>query len=82
MGTIDSILVNMELHVKNANICKDMVVERLLKDGMITQEIANDYFEKYQIIIIKNSWFKTWMDKFLKDSNKDTYSFKLVKFED
>lgn len=67
---------------KNANICKEMIIDKLFKDGIINQEIASEYAEKYQIIIVKNSWFKTWMDKFLKDSNKDTYSFKLVKFED
>ena len=80
MGKIDSFLVDMESHVKNANICKDIIIERLLKDGIIDQEVANDYMEKYQIVIVKKTWFKKWMDKF-SDNKEDFYVYKLVKFE-
>lgn len=80
MGKIDSFLVDMKSHVKNANIGKDIIIERLLKDGIIDQEVANDYMEKYQIVIVKKTWFKKWMDKF-SDNKEDFYVYKLIKFE-
>lgn len=36
--------------------------------------------EKYQIVIVKKTWFKKWMDKF-SDNKEDFYVYKLVKFE-
>jgi len=81
MGTIDSVLVEIDSMTKNANLCKEMIIDKLFKDGIINQEIASEYMEKYQIIIVKKSWFKKWMDKFAKNED-DTYIYKLVKFED
>lgn len=81
MGTIDSILVEMEQMTKNANICKDIIIDRLLKDGHITPDIASDYISKWQIIVVKKSWFERWMEKFSNDK-PNSYVYKLVKFED
>jgi hypothetical protein len=58
-----------------------MVLERLVHDKIINKEIALEYSEKWQIIVIKNNWFKTWVKKF-NISNPNQYIFKYVKFED
>jgi len=81
MGTIDGVLVEIDSMTKNANLCKEMIIDKLFKDGIINQEIASEYTEKYQIIIVKKSWFKKWLDKF-SDNKEDSYVYKLVKFED
>jgi len=81
MGTIDGVLVEIEQMTKNANQCKDITIDRLLKDGHITSDIAYEYTEKWQIIIIKKSWFQRWMEKFSNDK-PNSYIYKLVKFED
>jgi len=83
MAQIDSQLVEMESLTKDANAAKELTIQRLLKDGLITEEKAKEYYEKWQIIVIKRSWFQRWFNKFFGDGeNADGYSFKLVKFED
>ena len=75
---IDSTLSNIEELTQNANSVKELVLTTLLNNKIITEEIAKEYFENYQVIIIKHSWFKQWMDMFKKDAN--AYSYKYVKF--
>lgn len=80
MATIDGMLVELPDYTLNANLSKEMVLNRLLVDDVITKEQFDIYNEKWQIIIIKNSWFKSWMNKLTE--KKDRWSYKYVKFED
>lgn len=79
MAQIDSMLVSLEEYTLNANQVKDLVLERLEKDGLITDEQANFYAENWQVIIIKSNWFERWGEKF--GIKKDSYKFKFVNFE-
>lgn len=77
---MDSMLISMEEYTVNANTVKNSVLERLQIDGVITEQQAEDYSEKWQIIIIKTNWFTSWLNKFKKE--KDSYQCKYVKFEE
>ena len=80
MAQMDSMLISLEEYTLNANQVKDLVLERLENDGLITNQNALDYAEKWQIIIIKSNWFERWREKF--GIKKDGYKFKFVRFED
>jgi len=79
---IDSTLLEMENLTKEANGVKAMTIERLLRDGIITQEKADEYREDWQIIVIKQGWFKRWLNKYLPNGNPNEYIFKIVNFKD
>ena len=80
MAQMDSMLISLEEYTLNANKVKDLVLGRLEKEGIITDQIALDYAEKWQIIIIKSNWFERWCKKF--GIKKNGYQFKFVRFED
>jgi len=80
MSVLDSNLVSIECDTINANLVKDIVLERLEKDGVITNVQALEYSEKWQVIVMKTNWFKRWLDKY--KMTKDSYQYKYVKFED
>lgn len=77
---MDSTLLGIESYTENANTVKEIVLARLLADKIITDDQAKDYAEKWQMITIKTSWFKRWIDVF--DKPKSAYQFKYVRFED
>ena len=79
---MDSNLLTIEEDTKNANVVRDIVLGRLLTDKIITEEQAKDYSEKWQVIVVKRSWFKRWLDVFCKGKEKDNYFYKYVRFED
>ena len=78
----DSNLLSIEEDTKNANLVRDIVLGRLLKDKVITEEQAKDYSEKWQVIVVKRSWFKRWMQVFGSGKDKNSYAYKYVRFED
>ena len=81
MAEVDSMLLEIDSEIKNSNIVKDIVLARLADDGVIPKEVFETYSEKWQIIVVKKSWFRKWMDKFAKDK-EDAYIYKYVRFED
>lgn len=81
MATLDSMLISLEEYTLNSNAVKEMVLQRLCQDGVITDEQASEYADKWQVIVIKPAWFERWIKKF-NITNKENYRFKYVKFED
>jgi hypothetical protein len=81
MAALDSMLLSLEEDIKIANTVKDLVIQRLLDDKVITDQQAEDYADKWQVIIIKPSWFERWMEK-LNIKTPNSYRCKYVKFED
>jgi len=77
MATIDGMLLELNDRICNANVVKEMVIKRLLLDGIITETEANTYKEEWQIIIYKNSWFKKLISK-----DKNAWYYKYVNFSD
>ena len=81
MAAVDSMLLTLEEDIKNANAVKDCVIQRLMDDKVITSQQAEEYADKWQVIIIKPAWFERWMEKLnIKTSNN--YLYKYVRFED
>jgi len=81
MGTIDGMLLEIEDYTTNANQVKDLVLERMVADNLIDSDQAAEYHEKWQVIIVKKSWFKAWADKYSKGERRE-YLYKFVKFEE
>jgi hypothetical protein len=81
MAAVDSMLLTLEEDIKNANTVKDLVIQRLVDDKVLTDQQAYDYADKWQVIIIKPSWFERWMEK-LNIKTPNNYRFKYVRFED
>jgi hypothetical protein len=81
MAALDSMLLTLEEEIKNANTVKDLVIQRLVDDKVLTDQQAGDYADKWQVIIIKPSWFERWMEK-LNIKTPNNYRYKYVRFED
>lgn len=79
---MDRMMFELDYFLKNSNIVKELVIQRLLKDGVINDTQACEYTEKWNIIVVKPSWFEKWRNKFRGDINNDNYVYKFVKFED
>jgi hypothetical protein len=78
---MDTQLITLEEDIRNANLIKEAVISRLYKDGVLNDEQATTYNEKWQVVIIKPTWFKSWMEKFI-PTNTNSYRYKYIKFED
>lgn len=57
MAGVENMLISMPEYLQNANLVKDLVLEKMYDDEVITEEVFEKYKDK-QIIIFKRSWFK------------------------
>ena len=78
---MDSQLITLEEDTQNANVIKELVIQKLYDNGVLNEEQAKAYVEKWQVVIVKPTWFKRWMEKFVL-TKTDSYRYKYVKFED
>jgi hypothetical protein len=70
----------LESDTLNANAVKETVLEKLISEKILTKEVAEEFADKWQVIIVPPSWFKRWANKFGITDNDSRY--KIVKFED
>ena len=78
---VDTVLMEMPTNVQNATVVKEMVLNTLLKNKVITTTQHKEYVDEWQIIIIKRSWYNRMWNKFYKGT-EDGYSFNFVKLHD
>jgi hypothetical protein len=69
-----------EADTLNANAVKEIVLNRLVTEKIITKKQGEDFTYKWQVIIVKPSWFKRWASKLKITDDEGIY--KIVKFED
>ena len=72
-------LIDMKSNIFNAETVKALVLDKLLEDDIITKETHEIYYTQYYLIIIKPNWFKIFINKFNKESEKN-FVYKYVKF--
>lgn len=77
---IDEDYLDYQSFNDNGNVVKEIVLQRLFNDKIISEEQKIEYNEKWQVITFKYSWFKTWWKKY--NNQKGDYGYKFLKFED
>jgi len=75
MAAIDGMLLEIENYTKNAEIVKNMVINRLVKDKIITKKQGETYVNGLDISLIKRSWFQ----KFL-SGEKDSWVYRFLEW--
>jgi hypothetical protein len=74
---MDSYLVEMEQDIQNYNVVKELVINKLVDEGLMSQKDGEDFIDRCQIIVVKNGWFKRWCSKFSK-GNESMYTVRIL----
>jgi len=74
---MDSYLMEMEQDVQNYNVVKELVINKLVDEGLMSQEDGEDFIDRCQIVVVKNGWFKRWCSKFSK-GNESMYTVRIL----
>ena len=78
MATVDSILLEMESLVKDANTLKEMVVKELVEQKLLDSKVGEAFITNYHIVLLKQNWFRYWGGKIMGKDDKGYY-YKIVK---
>lgn len=61
---MDSMLLDMDVHTENMNIAKNLVIDTLFREGVLTEKQKDLYSSYYNVILYKNKWFDRLLSKF------------------
>ena len=69
---MDQQLFSLENDMSNYQKVKEIVLSKLVNDGLLDQSDADEFNERCQVLVYKGTWFSKWFDKNVKvDSPKD-----------
>lgn len=74
---MDSYLLEIEQDVQNYNVVKEVVVAKLVEEGLLSEEDGEDFVDRCQVVVVKNGWFKRWCAKFSKGT-EDRYAIRIL----
>jgi hypothetical protein len=69
---MDQQLFSLENDMSNYQKVKELVLAKLVSEGLLEQDDADEFNERCQVLVYKGTWFSKWFDKNVKiDSPKD-----------
>jgi hypothetical protein len=82
---MDQQLLDLEQDMSNYQKVKELVLSKLVSEGLLDQSDADEFDERCQVLVYKGTWFSKWFDKNVNvNSNKDkkTYYMRIVELKE
>ena len=83
---MDSQLLELENDMQNYQKVKEIVLNKLVSDGLLDQDDADEFDERCQVLVYKGTWFSKWFDKNVKveepEANKKGYYMRIVELKE
>jgi len=78
MATESRYLHSEEDVTRQANMIKELVIQRLSIDGLLTDEDATRFLETHTVVVAKKGVFGSFIDKALGLSSADERKYQIV----
>ena len=83
---MDQQLLDLENDMSNYQKVKEIVLNKLVEEGLLEQDDADEFDERCQVLVYKGTWFSKWFDKNVKvnqpDANKKNYYIRMVELKE
>lgn len=83
---MDQQLLDLEQDMSNYQKAKELVLMKLVEEGLLNQDDADEFDERCQILVYKGSWFSKWFDKNIKvkqpEAKKNSYYMRIVELKE
>ena len=63
--------MNIDAEIINYNKVKEIVLNKLIAEGLLDQSDADEFSERCQVMIYKGKWFSKWFERNMKSETKD-----------
>jgi polyhydroxyalkanoate synthesis regulator phasin len=77
-------MIDLESQMQNYNKVKELVLSKLVDDGLLDQDDANEFSDRCQVLIYKGKWFSKWFDKNMKTetNTSDQYFIRMIEMRE
>lgn len=82
---MDSQLSSLEADMSNYQKVKELVLSKLVAEGLLDKDDANEFDERCQVLVYKGTWFSKWFDKNVTAENpkdKKTYYMRIIEMRE
>jgi hypothetical protein len=83
---MDQQLLELENNMQNYQKVKELVLKKLVAEGLLDQDDANEFEDRCQVLVYKGNWFSNWFDKNVKvnqpEADKKGYFMRIVEMKD
>lgn len=77
-------MYDLDSDMVNYNKVKDIVVQKLVSEDLISQEDADEFKMRCQVLVYKGKWFDKWFTKNIsrESSDKEKYYIKVIEVQE
>ena len=83
---MDAQLLELETDMSNYQKVKELILQKLVGEGLLDQDDANEFDERCQVLVYKGTWFSKWFDKNVKvekpDADKKGWYMRIVELKE
>ena len=80
---MDQQLLTLEGDMSNYQKVKDIVLGKLVSEGLLEQSDADEFSERCQVLVYKGTWFSKWFDRNVKASgDKQSYYMRIIELRE
>ena len=83
---MDTQLLQLETDMSNYQKVKELILQKLVGEGLLDQDDANEFDERCQVLVYKGTWFSKWFDKNVKvekpDADKKGWYMRIVELKE
>jgi hypothetical protein len=82
---MDQQLLELEQDMSNYQKVKEIVLSKLVQEGLLEKDDADEFDERCQILVYKGTWFSKWFDKNQNvdnPQNKNKYYMRIVELKE
>lgn len=83
---MDQQLLELEKDMSNYQKVKELVLDKLVAENLLSQDDADEFDERCQVLLYKGTWFSKWFEKNVKadqsDANKKGYYMRIVELKE
>jgi len=83
---MDQQLLQLENDMENYQKVKDIVLGKLVSEGLLDKSDADEFSERCQILVYKGTWFSKWFDRNIKSSTssgkKESYYMRIIELRE
>jgi hypothetical protein len=83
---MDQQLLDLEQDMSNYQKVKEIVLNKLVNEGLLEQDDADEFDQRCQVLVYKGTWFSKWFDKNIKvekpEANKKGYYMRIVELNE
>jgi hypothetical protein len=82
---MDQQLLDLEEDMSNYQKVKELVLSKLVQEGLLEKDDADEFDNRCQVLVYKGTWFSKWFDKNVNvenNKNKKCYYMRIVELQE